>query len=210
MISVGNDAEADVSSAMPENMPLWWRGPGGWFHLLVAVAVVAWLWSWSVPGTQFLVMISSSLVLAVGVGLWGIHFVAFVVARRRGRPTSGAPRFLLAPVAGTIALALVAANVPLDARWSLSRSAFRDVAEDALQDDDYLSTDDRRIGLYTVDDVYSQGEVVIFSIRAGGFIGPAGFAYLPKGPLPGVGDARLNQPRFTHIGGPWYTFTAHF
>lgn len=210
MVFVANDAGADVSSAMPATVPLWWRGPGGWFHLLVGVAVLAWLWSWSVPGTHFLVLMASSLALLVGAVLWGIHLVAFVVVRRRGRPTSGAPRFLLAPVVGTVALALVAAGVPLDARWSLSRSAFEDVVDDALEDDDHRSTDERRIGLYTVDDVYSQGEVVIFRVPAGGFVDPVGFAYLPEGPRPEVGDVGLNQPQFHHVDGPWYTFTARF
>ena len=60
----------------------------------------------------------------------------------------------------------------------------------------------------TVLDLGSGGGIDVFlSARR---VGPAGFAYLPKGPLPGVGDGRLNQPRFSHIGGPWYTFTAHF
>lgn len=210
MVFVTDEAGADVSFPMPETVPLWWRGPGGWFHLLVVVAVLGWLWSWSVPGTHFMVLMASSFALLVGAVLWGIHLVAFVVVRRRGRPASGAPLFLLAPVVGTVALALVAAGVPLDARWSLSRSAFEDVVGDALEDDDYRSTDERRIGLYTVNDVDRHGEVVVFHVPAGGFIDPAGFAYLPEGPLPEIGEVGLNQPRFRHIGGPWYTFAARF
>lgn len=210
MVFVSDDARADGAPAMPDTVPMWWRGPRGWFHLLVGVAVLAWLWSWSVPGTHFLVFMASSLALLAAGVLWSIHAVAFVVARRRGRPTAGTPRFLLAPVVGAIAVALVAADVPFDARWSLSRSAFEDVVDDALKDPDYRSTAERRIGLYTVGHVYSQGEIVIFWVPAGGFVDPVGFAYLPEGPLPEIGDVGLNHPQFRHIDGPWYTYASRF
>jgi conjugative relaxase-like TrwC/TraI family protein len=53
--------------------------------------------------------------------------------RERGRAEGRARWFLLAPAAGVVALALIVADVPLKARWTLSRSDFAAVVDEALE-----------------------------------------------------------------------------
>lgn len=202
-----HEAVADASSPT-ESGSRWRRPPGRLFHLVLVVPALIWLWSWSVPGFNFLLWMPSALALGIGALVWGVRLLTYLLARIRGHQTRGGRWFPIAPACGVLALGLVVANVPLEARWATSRSDFDDVVDVALEDDDYRSIEDQRLGLYTVTAVYRQGDAVIFYERTGSFSDDAGFAYLPDGPFPELENGGFERPQFRHLSGPWYAWTA--
>jgi hypothetical protein len=137
-----------------------------------------------------------------------VRLLAYVLAARRNSAAGRARWLLLAPAAGVLALALITADVRLQVRWNVSRSAFEDVVDEAMRDEDYASLQHGRLGLYRVGEVYRQGEAVIFYERTGALGDDAGFAYLPDGPFPELENGGFERPRFRHLGGPWYAWTA--
>jgi hypothetical protein len=42
----------------------------------------------------------------------------------------------------------------------------------------------------------------------GDFLDDAGFAYLPDGPDPELGNGSFEVPQFVHLSGDWYSFTS--
>lgn len=202
------DVAAEGTSPPTESGSPWQRGPGRLFHLALVIPTLIWLWSWSVPGFNFLLWTTSALALGIGAILWGGRLLTYLLARFRGRQTGGGQRFLVAPVCGVLALGLVIADAPLEARWALSRADFDAVVDVALTDDTYSSIEDQRLGLYTVTHVYRVGDAVIFYERTGSFSDDAGFAYLPDGPFPELESSGFERPQFRHLGGPWYAWTA--
>lgn len=202
-----DEAVADASPDA-EPTPFWHRPPGRLFHLLLVLPALVWLWAWSVPGFDLPLWMPSAMALGLGALVWGVRLLTYVVARIRQQPTTGGRRFLVAPVCGAIALGLVIADVPLKARWAASRSSFETVVDEALEDDDFESVDDQRLGLYSVTNVYRQGDAVIFYERTGSVSDDAGFAYLPDGPFPELENGGFERPEFRHLGGPWYAWTA--
>lgn len=197
------------TSSPSRGVSLWWRRPPGrLFHLLLVPLALIWLWSWSVPGLNFLLWIPSVWALGVGALVWGVRLLTYVVASVRGEPTSGGRWFLLAPACGVLALGLVIADVPLKARWAISRADFEEVVDEALADDDHRSVEHRRLGLYIITLVYRQRDAVIFYELTGALSHDAGFAYLPDGPFPELEDGSFERPQFRHLSGPWYAWTA--
>lgn len=187
----------------------WWQRPPGWlFHLALVPPALGLLWSHSVPGFAFFLWSSSAALLFLGAVVWVLRLLASAFAKRRMRVGGGARWFLIAPAAGALALSLIVADVPLRARWSVSRSDFEAVVEEAMEDEDYSSVASQRLGLYDVPHVYRQGEGIIFYERTGVLSDDAGFAYLPEGPFPELENGGFERPQFRHLGGPWYAWTA--
>jgi hypothetical protein len=66
-----------------------------------------------------------------------------------------------------------------------------------------------RIGLYGVRDFETvPGGWIVYDESGSGLFDDAGFAYLPAGPTPDLGDGLWESPQFRHLGGPWYSWTA--
>jgi len=167
--------------------------------------ILGWLWGWSIPGTHFLVVLATSVALLAMAVVWSVHLIRFAAAWRRDPVTGRGRRFLLAPLLGGLALALVAAQVPLQARWSASRAAFEEVVADPERE----WFDDQRLGLYTVGHVTRRGGAVLFQVSGGGFIDGAGIAHLPDGPSAAL-ERDLGATRFRRLDGPWHTYVIRF
>jgi hypothetical protein len=166
------------------------------------------LWAWSYPGGDFFLFAMASLVLGCFALLWILKLLAAV--QRRDRAWIW---FAVAPMCGVAVLALLVADVPLQARWALSRGAFEDVAESAIAPAGGSSSwaevnVPERIGLYDVVSAVRVPQGVIFWEATGNFMDDAGFAYLPDGPAEVEANGSFESPRFHHLDGPWYTWTA--
>lgn len=186
-----------------------WRRPPGWlFHFALVPPTLGLLWSHSVPGFIFDVWLGAIALLGAGVLVWAARSATYLMARRRGRNSGMARWFLVAPAAGIIVLALILVDAPLRPRWAMSRSAFEGVVQEAMKDESFSSTESRRLGSYEVFYVYRQGEAVIFYEDNGAFFDDAGFAYLPNGPFPELENGGFERPKFQHLGGRWYAWTA--
>ena len=55
---------------------------------------------------------------------------------------------------------------------------------------------------------YIDGAWIVYETSGSGMFDDAGFAYLPAGPTDGLGEGSWESPRFVHLGGPWYSWTA--
>jgi hypothetical protein len=208
-ISAGSAPPANSGSGSGARARIGWkRPPGRLFHLALVLPALGLLWSHSVPGLAFLLWFASVALLFLGAVVWGVRLLAYALARHRGRAEGRARWFLVAPIAAVVVLVLIVADVPLRARWSVSRSDFEAVVADAMKDEDYSSVESQRIGLYDITLIYRQGEAVIFYEGNGVLFDDAGFAYLPDGPFPELENGGFERPEFRHLGGPWYAWTA--
>ncbi|MDO3686201.1 hypothetical protein [Micromonospora sp. C28ISP2-4] len=177
-------------------------------HIGVAITAVCLLWAVSVPGFVFLLMLGVVFLLAVA-GLGWVVLVGFFVAERR----RWSWRFLTAPVIVVLTAALLVAGAPFQARWAMSRGAFDRVIA-ALpaagpEDAEWSPVPvPHRIGAYFITSAYAvPGGVVLYETN-GSMLDDAGFAYLPQGPTADLATEEFEAPRFKHLGGPWYSWTA--
>ena len=181
------------------------------FHAVVGTACAWLLWSLGLPGFAFFTVMPLLLFLAAAAALWFVKLAAFAVRARRGAfDRRVAAWFLVAPVAGLVALALLWTNTPLKVRWAMSRDDFARVvaASPAVSGDETQDIDvPKVIGAYRVLGAYRKGEAVIFMDPVGSMFDDAGFAYLPSGPTAAV-KAGFESPHFEHIEGPWYMWTS--
>ncbi|WP_262015472.1 hypothetical protein [Micromonospora sp. Mcm103] len=184
--------------------------PNAWrtLHIGVAITGVCLLWAVSVPGFVFFVMLGVVFLFAVAGLSWAVLVGFFVVERRRW-----SWRFLVAPVIVVLTAALVVAGAPFQARWAVSRGAFDRVVATlpatSPQDTEWSTVRvPHRIGAYIITSAYTvPGGVVLYESN-GYMLDDAGFAYLPQGPTADLANEDFEAPRFTHLGGPWYSWTA--
>jgi hypothetical protein len=184
------------------------RAPWRVFHVVVLVASAVLLWAYSYPGV-------SLLLLAVAVGVWGLAVLAWLVwvamfgiGRRRWSWW-----FVPAPLVGVLVVTLVVVDVPLRARWAMSRAAFEAVvatlppAGQAGQEWVSVAVP-ARIGGYRITSAVVAPDAVIFWEATGSGLDDAGFAYLPDGPKPTLENGSFEAPSFKHLDGVWYSWTA--
>jgi hypothetical protein len=177
------------------------RPPGVAFHLALAVPLVVLLVAGSVPAGDFGIAVLGVLALMVAGVTWLLRGIAYVDARRRGR-AQGDPRwFLVGPAVAALTAVVAAVELPLQARWALSRNAF----EDALQETPVEA--DGRIGLYDVSSVRAHGDATVFHVAASGFMFESGgFAHIPD---PAAERPDLaERTDYHHLSGDWYWFTS--
>lgn len=187
--------------------PLRWT-----FLLALALVLAGWAWAFSLPVPAFLPSVALFLGLAV-LGVVWLALLAHAITRlAQRRPYERVWWLAIAPAAVVVTAGLLVADVPLQARWQLSRPAFEEVADGAAPGLARTETrpleDGGRIGSYQTWMAYQQGEAVIFHVRGGGFIDDSGFAYLPEGPFPELETGSFERPEFTSLGGGWYRWTA--
>jgi hypothetical protein len=151
------------------------RRPPGWlFHGSLAACAAVLVYDVSAPGGGFVFALLAGLGLVVGAVVWLVRLVAYWRAstRRRPVPWPDAVRLLLCPVALVALAGVVSADVPLEARWVLSRGGFEGVADGPLPIER-----PGRVGLFEVDRVEQEGAGVTFWVSgAGGMFGQAGFS----------------------------------
>lgn len=183
--------------------------PGWKFHAALVPVGIAVLYAYSVPGSAFLVLLIVFWLILGALAVWLVRLVAFFVGRMRGRSAGSSKWFVLAPVGALILGLLLWADVPLRARWELSRGDFEKAAR-AVQRGEFHGdlSDSRRLGLFTVTDIQPVRTGVLFYEATGDFLDDAGFAYLPQGPSADLENGGFEAPQFRSLGGGWYAWTA--
>ncbi|MGC5021853.1 hypothetical protein [Micromonospora sp. DT47] len=165
------------------------------------------LWAFSFPGYAVFVAAGGLAVLGVAALLW---VVGAQLSYGSGRTW---PWWLpIAPVMAVVVLALLVTGVPLRARWALSRAAFETVVAE-MPASTAATRFDRvdapaTIGGYRIISAYLVPGGVVFYEAHGAFFDDAGFAYLPGGPSPTLGNGSFESPTFRPLGGGWYRWTA--
>jgi hypothetical protein len=196
--------------------------PPTWVIVALSVLTIGLLYSVSVPGFDFFIGLGSLGLLLCAAAAWSVGLLWALVLRARHRPppaltTWPLSTYAFAPVAGLVVVALMWSRAPLHVRFALSRSSFdHAVAQLPLHpprhgydEGDWDDLDfEGRIGLYGFREVDQVGDVVIFFEDSGDFFNDAGFAYLPHGPDPRLGNGSFESPDFTHLSGHWYSFTS--
>ncbi|WP_406043067.1 hypothetical protein OG799_03635 [Micromonospora sp. NBC_00898] len=165
------------------------------------------MWAFSGPGVAMLPAATAVAVLGVAVVLWT---VGAQLSHSAGRTW---PWWLpVAPTMAVVVLALLVTGLPLRARWALSRDAFAAVVT-RLPEPATTTGFDRvpvpaMVGSYRITTAYRvPGGVVLYEAN-GAFFDDAGFAYLPDGPTPSLGNGSFESPVFRPLGGGWYRWTA--
>ena len=183
--------------------------PGRLFHAQLAVPTIVLLWAWSYPGGHALLIVAAGcwiLASAIAWAAWGLPHLATSVRTQ-------ARSFAVAPIAGLLVVILLVADVPLRARFELSRSDFdaavATVAEAGRGDDEWHGVDaPESIGTFAIRSAHRTGDSIIFFEETGSFLYSAGFAYLPDGPSRELGTSWFEAPSFRNLGGDWYAFVA--
>lgn len=206
-------AKTGAAAALARHLLRRMLDPPGWPFHAVMTLVAAWLlWALGVPGFAVFTVMGLLVVLAAAATLWTGKATAFLVRRRRGTASGRAIRFLTAPVGAVVVAALAWGGVPFQARWAVSEGAFARVVEQVGAPATPMEHRDidapRRIGAYRILAVHRVGDAVIFHEPTGLLFDDTGFAYLPDGPFPELESVAFERPRFRHIEGPWYTWTA--
>jgi hypothetical protein len=161
--------------------------------------------AFSLPGFGFESIVLAVLLLLAVTAWWLVLVVRSV---RHRQPLW---RYLAAPVLGVLVLVLIPSGRAFDARWALSRDAFDIQAARVMAlpvDSEAVVAVPEWIGLYHVLGAERVPQGVIFDEYSGAFFDDAGFAYLPNGPDPSMENGGFESPEFTHLSGPWYTWTA--
>jgi hypothetical protein len=179
------------------------------FHGVLAGGTGLLLWAFSAPGFSMVHALVSLPVLAVLVPLWLVKLLLFPGQHRRWSAW-----FALAPVVAVIVVVLLAARVPLDVRWAMSRDAFEAVVASlpppTSRDEEWspLSVPEK-IGSYRIDsaDRVPDGGVIFYE-ASGNLLDDAGFAFLPGGPTQSLDTDWFESPVFRRLGGGWYSWTA--
>jgi hypothetical protein len=175
-------------------------------HGVVIIAGGMCLWSESVPGVVLWAWLLGHGLLLLTGALW-LVLVVMDVMRRGSWPRAV---FLVAPLLVSLTFVALVAQLPLKARWAADRSAFDSSVRPGLPGG---LEGVRRIGSmpaigYEITSVWRVPEGVLFKEANGSFFDDAGFAYLPNGPSVDMDQPDFESPTFTHLGGPWYSWTA--
>lgn len=195
------------------------------FVVVAAVLAAVVLYSLSVPGIDLWWFLAASALLLSASIVVGFLLLQYLVRRARGdRPPF--PRYLaLMLVLAVSVVGAALADLPLRARFELSRASFDEHVQDVLAAADGVPTDrelfeldaaqqdavaplgSTSIGSFVVSRVRVIPEGVLMYEQHGAFLDDAGFAYLPDGRFP-PGDGSFENPQFRSLGGGWYSFTS--
>lgn len=175
---------------------------------MLALAALALIWSQSVPGDDL-------LWLMIGLAGWLVMGIIWLVRLILCLEGGGRPRrwLAVAPVMAFAVLAMIVADVPIKARFELSRADFdaavAQIPSDTRSSGDSSSEATGRIGSYEITSWWRARDGVILNEANGsGMANDAGFAYLPDGPTPRLANSNFENPQFTSLGDGWYAWTA--
>jgi hypothetical protein len=169
-----------------------------WIGLLGAL-VCATLYATSVPGWYFfLTLVALGAWVLVGLG-WVLSIGARAIRLRSLFVLS--PAEFVAPALAVAVAALVWLDVPLHARYRLSRSAM-DAAATKVVAHPEQARDMHRIGLWPTDRVERIRGGMRFVVSGAGLFDAQGFAYSLDGEPARVGAEDV----YAHLDGPWYVW----
>ena len=158
-----------------------------------------WLGAWAAT------LVLSVTWLALGVRYWWLR-------RRGGVPVGRARWFLAGPLGAALLLGLLFGQVSLQIRFRHARHSFDEAVLVARPTPTLggpnTGVPTGRFGTFDITHGFVQGKAVIFYEEHGAFLDDAGFAYLPDGPTPDLGDGSWESPQFRHLVGDWYAWTA--
>lgn len=165
------------------------------------------IWSASTPSgdlVAWLIAFAGGLVLGL---VWLCLCIGWLWERRGATKAEAQVRwFLVAPAMVLVALVLAIGQVPLKARWAVSRSSFQDAAHQALEGrPDGLATEQQRIGAYWVNDVQVSDGIVFFVI-GDGWWAENGFVYVSD-EAPDPQRARAAHGLDEPLGDGWFTYS---
>ncbi|MFZ0322815.1 MAG: hypothetical protein WAN48_01655 [Actinomycetes bacterium] len=214
-LSSGPDAPQSGDSNIPASsstlrpsrspdLPRRLGAPRRWFHGALFLVCLAVCWAASVPGglvLPFLLAVVGLLILGV---VWLVRLILWLMSKQRPLWP-----FLIAPAVVLLLVGLVWFDVPLRARFELSRPAMTAF----VQDHSTEVGGSQRVGLYEVIGWKSRGAGMVLPVGDGmlglelpGLMDDNVFAYLPDGP------ASLSEPGsgtrvVLSLGHDWYTWT---
>jgi len=208
---------------------LWQRPPGLVFHLSLLLPAALLLLGPSYPSNASNIAATPNLtrfatvVSAPFVAVWVVRIATYLWALRNRCSAGSASWLLLAPAVLVIVVATAATDLPLRARFALSRSAFESVVADSPVSTRSISTssptaesidmlitspDDghtRRVGAYEVNSAYRYRGATVFEVMFQ-YCPSAGFVYVPSGPVPDLRPIELERATFRDLGHGWYSF----
>ena len=153
----------------------------------------------SVPGTNF-GLLSIGFVGCVAFGLvWLVLFFWLLSVDELDRRRQRMVTWLILPILGLIGVVVVANDLPLRARFELSRTAF----EAAATVPSSASDSPHQVGFFGVVDVPDRPGTRFFLVPEGGLINEYGFAFRPAGPS--EEDLTGCRP----LGGSWWFCVLH-
>ena len=165
---------------------------------VLAVAVVT-LWTFSVPGTYFLVLILLPWIWGIAFGVWLALVAPYSLAK--GRRAALRNRWVAAGAAFAIAtLVAIALWLPLRVRFELSRGPMEALAAELARPDAPKMIEKKVVGLFDAEWIEPFDGGYRFLIEGTGFLNPYGFAYSPNGPPPDIGG----EDYYEHFSGPWW------
>ncbi|MEU4404237.1 hypothetical protein AB0F88_06920 [Streptosporangium sp. NPDC023963] len=181
---------ADLQHQAPDRSR-WWRsalvfGPA-------AVGAVLTLFAAAYPGgNQFLALSALPAWL-----LSGLIWISLLITRDSGYRRS--PWIIAMPLIGVLAFALANSRLPMRAAFLISEPALTGYAR-SLPEQEGLSLEEERVGLFTVDTAQRWKGVTRLDIAdAGGMLVTCGFAHVPDGRVEDLGVSS-----FDHLTGDWY------
>jgi hypothetical protein len=197
-------------AGMPGRGTSWGRALGLPLAAMVAVgvALLVFLVAASAPALS-LVLVGAAVVFVLLAG--SLVVAALVVPAVPTRARVAVAVCAAAAVLSVVALA--GTGAPARVRWAASEADFQAAVNrmrEHPEDFGRESLRSQRIGAYWITDVDWHGNGVYFYDKFGwGLVDYAGFAYLPDGPeaVP-VDEASFENPRYEHLDGPWYSWTA--
>lgn len=178
--------------------------------MLVFTSLVV-LWAYSFPGVHVLALVPCSWIVAIAALTWLVRGATYARWRRRRADAcaGSALWFAAAPLGALLLALLLAANLPLRARWQASKSSFQDAVVDIRADRASRARwQQRNVGTYAITNVRMVQGAVIFYEKTGSFLDDAGFAHLPDGPSAAIEDGTFENPRWHALGDDWYAWTA--
>ena len=175
-----------------------WAGPPGIaFNLATSGLVALSLYTSSVPNAGFGEILTMLLLWGPFGVIWLFRMVAALDAVERGRRVS-VRRWLAIPLAFTLIVAAVSADLPFRARFELSRPALDGLAAKVMSADPLVSTEGQ-VGLFSYHDLKSvPGGVLLFVDGPGQNRGIAWFSGPPHEPDPST--PWIYEP----LEGPWF------
>lgn len=181
--------------------------PPRWlFHGICAAAALWVLWKYSTPVPTTFAGGGAMVLLVIAAAIWLVRLVIAVVERA---PVSA--WWTVAPIGGTLTLALLVTQAPMHARFSLADGRLEEIAQSvAGAPDPAVAAKELgrlgRVGTLRVGRVEARDGVVYFTLRGGdGFLyGDTGVAYVPTS----IGLPRNESAvEFEHLRGPWYVWS---